>query len=1235
MTNGEARKRELRGMSFEDGERALQPASGPAPVQMSGGPAPAAATGTSWMDKKLADYQGPSGEELIATAQGTPVAMRGSNGAAATVDALTAQIGGERDQARQDLQTVIAEREPLLDAIDAAKAHPPADPVKAEADLKAMEDRRKELEAREAALTSTIEKAQTDLDAVANPGTPVATLQTIAARRGTGSGQSGAQSETFTFGKEEKKAMGGAGGPDTTVTTTSEQVGGATGTTTTSREDSLTKRVDSTTTSLTRGDLTETTGSSTTTGLVDGGVGRKKTESQETKVGDDSVSHATSSSTTLGAGGLTHATSESHSSTTGGKTESSETSNAWQVGPGGVSNTKTASVTNADGSGTSQSTSQGVERGKGKVGVTSSSSNTETAADGSSTENKRDVKAGVKTGKDGVGAYGQTDLEKTHTTAGGLKVGAVAGLSGNVGCNIAVEPGTNPPKYRISMTISCGGSVGAKASKGKDAHLGGNAKVAASGTFSRSYLLPEAEAAAYVERLKAANGGSASGPERELAIIATGVSGGWDKAAAMIDGVEAAVGDPDAQAGMQEGEKVDLSAQVTASGGVDAGVGGFGVTAGVEHTSDIDFSVEKKDGKLVYDKKVGDKDGYNLGGSVKEGVVGGGVGYGAYQKSAHGYTIVLDPKAADFKQLQAELSAAKSQAALDAFAKAHPQYVTATTVTTGHGNNVSGNVGIGPVSLEMGGSGSFEETETTDKDGKKTKHVVGQNSDNASLGAGDYKIGTSTTETAVADVDAEGHATLDAFTTKTDTNAEKWLTANVPGMADKQDQSTLAKVAGAKEDADTDEVHIAGIRAKDSDIGGIIYTARDLSAWMKCCPDPSYIDEWRATWRAVRRAGDDHGAVAGALAKFVGKMGGGKQAIVESLVRGDSGLGGNKYEFPEGLGDLKAEYTAVASDDPGPNLEKLFKDQGQGPAVEAAQALVASCDSLKARFLTSREKFEDKAAFGEMLNAVQQRKESLLGRIRVWKGGKADDLSKDEWIDRYNGLLENCMADKDQETVLFDRIAATFDSDGKQGLSGCAEATPMVNELDALYLQWDPKYAEMARIAQEHDFGKNVYWNYKPDRARYRVARAGKPPGPPSAAKPETHDYRKKDPGPKGVEYDPAKLKKENEQLFKSDADRTRAAIPQAKNMANGARMRLQAWIHDHFVAGAQDAWDQGEASLGFAGREEGRMGKDTSDGAMQTWGVSIANAYQQAAQHFQTGLALYPKGNGGWPAPK
>lgn len=117
--------------------------------------------------------------------------------------------------------------------------------------------------------------------------------------------------------------------------------------------------------------------------------------------------------------------------------------------------------------------------------------------------------------------------------------------------------------------------------------------------------------------------------------------------------------------------------------------------------------------------------------------------------------------------------------------------------------------------------------------------------------------------------------------------------------------------------------------------------------------------------------------------------------------------------------------------------------------------------------------------------------------------------------------------------------------------------------------------------------------------------------------------------------YDPVAHKKENEALFKSDANNTRNALPQAKNMANGARMRLQAWIHDHFVAGAQAAWDEGEGAVAYGKLEEARMGKDNSDGTMQGFGLSALTSYQHAAESYQKGLALYPKGNGGWPAPK
>src|SRR5581483_3947928 len=396
----------------------------------------------------------------------------------------------------------------------------------------------------------------------------------------------------------------------------------------------------------------------------------------------------------------------------------------------------------------------------------------------------------------------------------------------------------------------------------------------------------------------------------------------------------------------------------------------------------------------------------------------------------------------------------------------------------------------GPAEAGINMSHGFSDKDVKDKEGKTTEHVyTGTNAGGDSLKVGNMKVGESRTDTAVAHVGTDGSASFDAKSEDKSTNAAKWIGANAPGMGDKKDKGAIDKATGAKEPEDTDDHDVTGIGISKPDLGYLGSLAcNDWGKWMAAgAANGSDIDDWAKAGREIKTAGGGAGPTAKALAKYVGR-GNSKEAIVNAAR--DNGAGaGNKYEFPGGLSKYKDTYDAVvlAPCEAGlADLEKAEADKG----VEKGNALLAQLQEMD-NAIGSGSGFTQPAVQAEMLGAINSRTEKIKAQLRVLKGGSADVLSPAEKLDQYNAKLSDCFAFKGKETALFDAIQATY-KDGDCGSDIYANNDRLIQIRD-LYRTWEPEYDEMAKLAQENGFGKDKYWQYKPDRDRYNRALAGAP----------------------------------------------------------------------------------------------------------------------------------------------
>lgn len=999
----------------------------------------------------------------------------------------------------------------------------------------------------------------------------------------------------------------------------------------------LKKQETTVTSSYDKGTATVTTDDSKTS-LGAGGLKNEKSQTTE-KTGADGSSSKDSEKRDIGVGldGFTYKKDEAHEETDAeGKTKGDGSGTEIKVGPKGASYTTKESEKD-DKSSTEKEKTVGVERGDGKVGGARESKSTVKGEDKSETKTSHATKGGLSSGEDGVGAYAEHESKTERKTEGGMKTGAVGGLTGGVNVNVKEVKDSDPKKYQIIISIDVGLSAGLDAggeSEGKGS-AGVGVKAKGSGKFATTHTLDEAGATAYLERLKASNNGAATGPEKEMAILAALKSQGADGARRVIDGAQATMGDAESLEKMVDGDKQALTAEGSVGAEANAkgegGGGTLGIKGGYEVGKELESSVEKKGDKYVFEKKVGDSEKISGGAEIGVGVVSGGMGMSHKSKSARGYKFEIDPKdehydagsdkfVVGFTSISAELGAANSQEALDAFAAKYPWTVTEKVTTKGTEDGTDGSIGIGGAKVELAYGTAYEEETTEGKEGTSHKYT-GSSSGGMKVGKGDNKIGSSSKEEAVAEVDAEGNASVDVSETDTETNMAGWVGQRVPEWmgGTKDERSTAQKVAGTKK-AKTEDTHVEGVKAESGELAVLVQALKD-GKWMTKCSVPRLMDTWKEAGEMAQAEGGSEAAVAKAIAWYTGHAGIGAEDTVEQAIRGKDGTGGKGYEFPEGLGHLRKPYGEVVLGDPKAKIEAAVKAGGAAKGIEAGKAIIVQLESLYVSVQSGQSKFENIARYGEMIDSITRRKGEVEGQLRELNGGKADELTPEEWKKHYNDLLGDCQNFKNQEDNFYGKMDAIYE----QWHPDIIEIEKYRSQLRELYARWKPKYEEMAGVAQEHNYGEGIYFRFQPDMGRWTKAASG-PPGPKNEPAEEKRDLKKK-PEEKVVTApkDPVGDSwKENEKQGKALANATQTAMNTARNRAAGAGNNLFKKIQGDKKSGAIDAHNRGMALTHNADKQLGKLGKGASEDDWNSYGAIARDDYTAALAAFQEGLAMY-----------
>ena len=977
------------------------------------------------------------------------------------------------------------------------------------------------------------------------------------------------------------------------------------------------------------------------------------TTTKATKVHSDGGEETSerSKSTSLGLTGVSgQDTSKTTVTDKDGNETSSEKNKSIKYGFGGLdyNNTSTDATKAADGSGKSTTKSTTLKQEGGELNASKGSSTTVTDKDGTETTNSSTLKGGLISGKDGVGAHGGGDVKSEEKLPSGFKTGVQGGLNGRIICNVVKIPKTTPPAYRVLLSVNLGIHVGSsfggeKTSEATGSTGGGSLefKAGVAVIMNSSKKLNEAETTSYLSTLRGASNGT-SGGSKELAVIQTGVTKGWDAARQMFIAMSRGVMDKDFLNQMENGDKYDSTVSTEAGvkaslDGKSGGGFGFGGGGGFSSTNRSTLGVEKKDDKFIFTPHNENDDTWSGDASVGFGGVSGTFGVSHTTTTGKKFQLVLDPKDPKFQEKLAALQACQTDADREAFARNYPDTVKSITDISGEKTTDKAGASVGDLKAEMEFGAGVRKEVTRDSEGNVEKTTTtGENSGSMKGSIGDYSIVAGSKESAKAVVNADGSATLDVNQTDTETNTAKWLEQHVPGAKtggkNEGDPGLLSEMTGgAKKMVDTTEKNISGIKMTMGDLGYLAYIAKEkgMAGWMKGCTTPRLMDEWRAAFYEVQKNGFTEGAVANALANFVGKRGPGRDDVIYKSIRkaGDVSVGA-RYEFPGNLASFKKDFEIYAIGNPRAILEKTFKDKGLEASEGEAAAVLEKLRRLYSAIASSTS-FTQKAVQAEMLGAINRSKEQVQAFLRKIKTGSEEITDSSQMVAKYNDHLDNCVRYKFSETDLFNQ-AASINNEYYVFGSKAVDKAKVIKQIRDLHAVWQPQYEAMGKIAQEHSIGLDRYWKYKPDTNRLlRLSSTGNP-GKASEMKPEPAGKFAKKPPVKRAPKDPIGVENKKLQANRQkSASNISARLNPSRNNAYGKGNRLHAWIQYDRKAQAIDAHNRGMVKLKEAAANANRMPQNATILDWETYGFLAANDFSAAAAIFQEGLALYP---GGWP---
>ncbi|MEO5883816.1 MAG: hypothetical protein ABIQ06_15470 [Caldimonas sp.] len=750
-----------------------------------------------------------------------------------------------------------------------------------------------------------------------------------------------------------------------------------------------------------------------------------------------------------------------------GRTAGIESRTSKEIGPGGASKTETVEKKAFDGSSTSTTHKQGIERGDGKVTATKSRSVTETDASGTAVTREGSVAGGIVADKGAMGVHGNAKAGKKVASREGMQAGVVGGLHANVVCEVG-EPTGNPKRYRVSLTVSFGGSIAVSGGAGKKAGSKASAGMEVRGSLEKSmtvtHMLGEAELGDYVKSLEAASKGSqVAATFNEFAIISAGAKANdWSVARNLWQGISKSTADSLKHAG----DSIEVSEKKGTGVAVHAEAGPVGAGYAVRESDETSTTMTRDDhGNLDVDGKGAHTTEESLSGSLSAGVAGLTVGTTHTQQTRFGFAIEIDPNDDPDGSMIAALAKCEKKAEYKAFLAKHPK-ARLVSKTEGKSDAERTETGVELFGVKVMGLSTrqgIDEDVKTDATGKVlSRRVAGHAGAGGNLGP----LADSVEEDAVAESDGEGNASLTMTRTYKD---------NYGGRArDKQARKLVAKLGGtpkAGEKASGLLTAMAGGDDDDSathDVSGIILTNKDLRrlggvasrsalAWMGVLRRVDEKQDWLKAGIAIKKAGARPSVVAEQLARFVGGDRVERMKTVELFIRGGyQQTTGKAFEFPDSLREVQDDYNLVTDDGLADNMNAYATQNGAPAAAEECQRLVTVVDRVHARIQPCKE-FNNNATKMEMLQQL------VLNRVMLVRGikGYGGDLQANndpriiaEYGDR---LMKQCNDYFTEQT----RLTKKMQNQETWTVSDRSAGRRLIKQLEDLHHRWWDDWARL------------------------------------------------------------------------------------------------------------------------------------------------------------------------------
>ena len=755
---------------------------------------------------------------------------------------------------------------------------------------------------------------------------------------------------------------------------------------------------------------------------------------------------------------------------------------AREISAKGGSHEKTTKVTHLDGSGTTTTKKNEIERGEGQITAKTGTSVTNTSASGTAHTTDKSAKGGVIAGKDGYGAHGGVDGGKTVTSKGGMQAGVVAGLHANVVCNVG-KPSGDPPLYPVTVTVSFGASVGVSAGAGKKEGSKGSVGVEVNASEERTmtvtHQMTEAQLGGYTKALEAASkkGGKVAGTELELKVISAGVNRGWPAAKEMYE-AQKGITKKATDALTNVGDSIGKKEVSTRGAGANASYGPVGGSLAVTDTHTRETKVTRGD-KGVLDVDSSGSDGRKTDASVS--LYGVGASHSHVHETRFGYSIEIEPKNDPDGKLVEWLGNCKNEQDYTIFIGVNQGSgkIKVLTHTTGKSDSDTTGVsaGKGKATAGISWNSGVDEDTTVDGSGKLIKkRVAGHSGHGGNFGP----LADSEADDAVAEIDGGGDASLTLTHTENDNHnkrardkKKKQIEDKLHGKKEegKASGGVLTQAAGGGEEPDTATHDVHGLKmtvAELKKIGGSC--CRSWDWWKEQTRNTKEHKDWYEAGNAIRQAKGAPGAVAEALARFIGGDAADRRKTVEFLIRGGyHQIGGHAFEFPDSLRDLQEDFDTITDDHLADKMNAFANHNGDPAAAAECKRLVAIADRMATRISASGD-FDNKGTKAEMLQGVNIARGMLFKGIKGYGGDL--NVAKDPKVLAEEGdrLIKLC------NQYFVDQMTLMGELNGQSTMtvSERVDGRKLCKQLEDLQYRWTSDYMRLENNYRERKLPPNI-----------------------------------------------------------------------------------------------------------------------------------------------------------------